>query len=71
MNVTIVNSGLTVRCIIQDINTRIPVVGDYLRYHVNAVEHKAYENHSVEDGLVEKVIIDYVKSNAIVHVNTD
>jgi len=66
MRVIIADTRHKILCTIQDSSIRIPVKGDYVCYHDQSSKTIVYEEEVIRDGIVEKVMIDYVQDVAIV-----
>lgn len=72
MELTIVNEKMevlsTVHVIVRNAS-RVPVKGDYVQFHITSgVQLKPLEVMATTQGLVEKVMIDYIRNLAIVTV---
>jgi len=68
MKVIIADSNHKILTTISDNSIRIPVKGDYICYTVTTDPKLVYEEMQHKDGIVEKVMIDYVQDIAIVTV---
>lgn len=68
MKVIIADSSHMILCTIYNNSIRIPVAGDYVCFNRNRSAGKVYEEDIRQDGIVEKVMIDYIQDIAIVTV---
>jgi len=68
MKVIISNEKMEVQCTIYDYKIRIPVKGDYVCYAIQGKPELVYQENEHRDGIVQKVMIDYVQDIAIVTV---
>jgi len=68
MKVIISNEKMEVQCTIYDTAIRIPVKGDWVCYTIQGKPDLVYAENEHRDGVVEKVMIDYVQDIAIVTV---
>ncbi|KKN76210.1 hypothetical protein LCGC14_0372360 [marine sediment metagenome] len=68
MKVIIADSSNMILCNIYDDSIRIPIKGDYVCYRRNIGAQLIRQDLRAEEGIVEKVMLDYVQDIAIVTV---
>lgn len=71
MRIVIADSNHKILSSIYDSTIRIPVKGDYVCYLLQIRPALVSEEMPARDGIVEKVMIDYVQDIAIVTVKDD
>lgn len=68
MRVIIADQSHMILCTINDSSIRIPVKGDFVYYNDTSKRTMVREEIPIKDGIVEKVMLDYVQDIAIVTV---
>lgn len=68
MKVMFANPDHKVLCEYVTDHGRVPVKGDYVTFRDYSGTHSVYEEMSIQVGIVEKVMLDYIQDIAIVTV---